>query len=197
MGRQGWTIHALHAAPAGVWRSLAAVESVAISWATTAQLHPACGLSAAVDKVACCLFSPSSKHYPLYSLNVASMWLKLGRLYMGLENKAAGERALKKVCVWCEVRRPSAWRTPHTSLPAGLRWLTESWRKTSPWLPTSHRSGRGVDPAGGRVVTNWAFGAFASWPFCWERGVHIVVTGSQLWGRGYLPFVPWEATEVL
>lgn len=43
------------------------------------------------------LLSSSSKHYPLYSLNVASMWLKLGRLYLGLENKAAGERALKKV----------------------------------------------------------------------------------------------------
>lgn len=41
--------------------------------------------------------SRSSKHYPVYSLNVASMWLKLGRLYMGLENKAAGEKALKKV----------------------------------------------------------------------------------------------------
>ncbi|MBW04079.1 N-lysine methyltransferase SMYD2, partial [Eschrichtius robustus] len=42
------------------------------------------------------IIQPYSKHYPLYSLNVASMWLKLGRLYMGLENKAAGERALKK-----------------------------------------------------------------------------------------------------
>lgn len=40
-----------------------------------------------------------SKHYPVYSLNVASMWLKLGRLYIGLENKAAGEKALKKVGV--------------------------------------------------------------------------------------------------
>ena len=105
--------------------------------------HPACGLPAAVDKVACCLFSSPSKHYPLYSLNVASMWLKLGRLYMGLENKAAGERALKKVCVWWEVRTPSAWWTPHTSLPAGLWWLTGSSRKTSPWPPSGHRSGRG------------------------------------------------------
>lgn len=41
---------------------------------------------------------PLSKHYPMYSLNVASMWLKLGRLYMGLENRAAGEKALRKVC---------------------------------------------------------------------------------------------------
>lgn len=39
----------------------------------------------------------SSKHYPPYSLNVASMWLKLGRLYMGLEKKSAGIKALKKV----------------------------------------------------------------------------------------------------
>lgn len=57
------------------------------------------GCLAAFDRVACCLFSFSSKHYPLYSLNVASMWLKLGRLYMGLENKAAGEKALRKVCL--------------------------------------------------------------------------------------------------
>ncbi|XP_023597479.1 N-lysine methyltransferase SMYD2 isoform X5 [Trichechus manatus latirostris] len=45
----------------------------------------------------------TSKHYPLYSLNVASMWLKLGRLYMGLENKAAGEKALKKAIAIMEV----------------------------------------------------------------------------------------------
>lgn len=45
----------------------------------------------------CYLLSSCSKHYPLYSLNVASMWLKLGRLYMGLEDKDAGEKALKKV----------------------------------------------------------------------------------------------------
>lgn len=38
-----------------------------------------------------------SKHYPSYSLNVASMWLKLGRLYMALENRPAGDKALKKV----------------------------------------------------------------------------------------------------
>ncbi|XP_037679845.1 N-lysine methyltransferase SMYD2 isoform X2 [Choloepus didactylus] len=47
--------------------------------------------------------SDKSKHYPLYSLNVASMWLKLGRLYMGLENKAAGEKALKKAIAIMEV----------------------------------------------------------------------------------------------
>ncbi|NXD68910.1 SMYD2 methyltransferase, partial [Eolophus roseicapillus] len=39
---------------------------------------------------------PYSKHYPPYSLNVASMWLKLGRLYMALENRPAGVKALKK-----------------------------------------------------------------------------------------------------
>uniref|UniRef100_G3UEH7 [histone H3]-lysine(4) N-trimethyltransferase n=1 Tax=Loxodonta africana TaxID=9785 RepID=G3UEH7_LOXAF len=49
------------------------------------------------------IIQPYSKHYPLYSLNVASMWLKLGRLYMGLENKAAGEKALKKAIAIMEV----------------------------------------------------------------------------------------------
>eukprot|EP00071_Canis_lupus_P043834 XP_022277391.1 N-lysine methyltransferase SMYD2 [Canis lupus familiaris] len=49
------------------------------------------------------IIKPYSKHYPLYSLNVASMWLKLGRLYMGLEDKAAGERALKKAIAIMEV----------------------------------------------------------------------------------------------
>jgi hypothetical protein len=34
------------------------------------------------------------------------MWLKLGRLYMGLENKAAGERALKKVHLRLKAGRP-------------------------------------------------------------------------------------------
>ncbi|XP_003930406.1 N-lysine methyltransferase SMYD2 isoform X1 [Saimiri boliviensis] len=49
------------------------------------------------------IIKPYSKHYPLYSLNVASMWLKLGRLYMGLEHKAAGEKALKKAIAIMEV----------------------------------------------------------------------------------------------
>ncbi|XP_054443611.1 N-lysine methyltransferase SMYD2 isoform X2 [Pteronotus mesoamericanus] len=49
------------------------------------------------------IIKPYSKHYPLYSLNVASMWLKLGRLYMGLENRAAGERALRKAMAIMEV----------------------------------------------------------------------------------------------
>ncbi|NXG29482.1 SMYD2 methyltransferase, partial [Dromaius novaehollandiae] len=42
------------------------------------------------------IIRPYSKHYPSYSLNVASMWLKLGRLYMVLENRTAGVKALKK-----------------------------------------------------------------------------------------------------
>ncbi|EHB13030.1 SET and MYND domain-containing protein 2 [Heterocephalus glaber] len=49
------------------------------------------------------IIKPYSKHYPLYSLNVASMWLKLGRLYLGLENRAAGEKALKKALAIMEV----------------------------------------------------------------------------------------------
>ncbi|KAM9317363.1 N-lysine methyltransferase SMYD2 [Gastrophryne carolinensis] len=49
------------------------------------------------------LIQPYRKHYPPYSLNVASMWLKLGRLYMGLEKKAAGIRALKKAIAIMEV----------------------------------------------------------------------------------------------
>ncbi|CAM4538436.1 unnamed protein product, partial [Caretta caretta] len=49
------------------------------------------------------IIKPYSKHYPLYSLNVASMWLKLGRLYMGLENRTAGVTALKKAIAIMEV----------------------------------------------------------------------------------------------
>ncbi|KFO25419.1 N-lysine methyltransferase SMYD2 [Fukomys damarensis] len=49
------------------------------------------------------IIKPYSKHYPLYSLNVASMWLKLGRLYLGLENRAAGEKALRKALAIMEV----------------------------------------------------------------------------------------------
>uniref|UniRef100_V9KRM4 [histone H3]-lysine(4) N-trimethyltransferase n=1 Tax=Callorhinchus milii TaxID=7868 RepID=V9KRM4_CALMI len=46
---------------------------------------------------------PYSKHYPPYSLNVASMWLKLGRLDMGLENHSAGRRSLRKALAIMEV----------------------------------------------------------------------------------------------
>lgn len=49
------------------------------------------------------IIKPYSRHYPLYSLNVASMWLKLGRLYLGLENRVAGERALRKALAIMEV----------------------------------------------------------------------------------------------
>lgn len=40
-----------------------------------------------------------SVHYPRYSLNTASMYLKLGRLYLGLEKKSLGVKALKKASV--------------------------------------------------------------------------------------------------
>ncbi|XP_072906953.1 N-lysine methyltransferase SMYD2-like isoform X2 [Hemitrygon akajei] len=45
----------------------------------------------------------STKHYPAYSLNVASMWLKLGRLHMGLEHHSAGAKALRKALAIMEV----------------------------------------------------------------------------------------------
>ncbi|XP_068432776.1 N-lysine methyltransferase SMYD2-like [Clinocottus analis] len=44
-----------------------------------------------------------SKLYPPYSLNVSSMYLKLGRLYMGLERHSAGVSALKKGLAIMEV----------------------------------------------------------------------------------------------
>ncbi|XP_059697045.1 N-lysine methyltransferase SMYD2 isoform X2 [Haemorhous mexicanus] len=49
------------------------------------------------------IIRPYSKHYPSYSLNVASMWLKLGRLYMALKNRMAGVKALKKAIAIMEV----------------------------------------------------------------------------------------------
>ncbi|XP_077341889.1 N-lysine methyltransferase SMYD2 [Lithobates pipiens] len=49
------------------------------------------------------IIQPYRKHYPPYSPNVASMWLKLGRLYMGLEKKTAGIKALKKAIAIMEV----------------------------------------------------------------------------------------------
>ncbi|XP_060789515.1 N-lysine methyltransferase SMYD2-A isoform X2 [Neoarius graeffei] len=42
------------------------------------------------------IVQPYSVYYPQYSLNVASMYLKLGRLYLGLEKKPQGVKALKK-----------------------------------------------------------------------------------------------------
>ncbi|NXY71549.1 SMYD2 methyltransferase, partial [Glareola pratincola] len=49
------------------------------------------------------IIRPYSKHYPSYSLNVASMWLKLGRLHMALENRLAGVKALKRAIAIMEV----------------------------------------------------------------------------------------------
>ncbi|NXO05442.1 SMYD2 methyltransferase, partial [Rhinopomastus cyanomelas] len=49
------------------------------------------------------IIRPYSKHYPSYSLNVASMWLKLGRLYNALENRTAGVKALKRAIAIMEV----------------------------------------------------------------------------------------------
>lgn len=49
------------------------------------------------------IIQPYSVHYPAYSLNVASMYLKLGRLYLGLEKKKQGVRALKKAVAIMEV----------------------------------------------------------------------------------------------
>ncbi|NXK63665.1 SMYD2 methyltransferase, partial [Sylvietta virens] len=49
------------------------------------------------------IIRPYSKHYPSYSLNVASMWLKLGRLYMALKNRMAGVKALKRAIAIMEV----------------------------------------------------------------------------------------------
>ncbi|KAJ8356700.1 hypothetical protein SKAU_G00194940 [Synaphobranchus kaupii] len=49
------------------------------------------------------IIKPYSMHYPAYSLNVASMYLKLGRLYLGLEKKSTGIKALKKALAIMEV----------------------------------------------------------------------------------------------
>ncbi|KAM7406264.1 hypothetical protein PAMP_000652 [Pampus punctatissimus] len=49
------------------------------------------------------IIQPYSVHYPAYSLNVASMYLKLGRLYLGLERKTQGVKALKKALAIMEV----------------------------------------------------------------------------------------------
>ncbi|KAF0043335.1 hypothetical protein F2P81_004672 [Scophthalmus maximus] len=49
------------------------------------------------------IIHPYSVHYPAYSLNVASMYLKLGRLYLGLEKKKPGVKALKKALAIMEV----------------------------------------------------------------------------------------------
>ncbi|XP_041716338.2 N-lysine methyltransferase SMYD2-A [Coregonus clupeaformis] len=49
------------------------------------------------------VLKPYSVLYPPYSMNVASMYLKLGRLYLGLERKLSGIDALKKAMAIMEV----------------------------------------------------------------------------------------------
>ncbi|KAK0140529.1 N-lysine methyltransferase SMYD2-A [Merluccius polli] len=49
------------------------------------------------------VLKPYSVLYPAYSLNVSSMYLKLGRLYMGLEKRSQGLSALKKAMAIMEV----------------------------------------------------------------------------------------------
>ncbi|MCI4395738.1 hypothetical protein PGIGA_G00195530 [Pangasianodon gigas] len=49
------------------------------------------------------VIKPFRQLYPAYSLNVASMYLKLGRLYMALDRSAAGSTALKKALAIMEV----------------------------------------------------------------------------------------------
>lgn len=104
-------------ASGGLWGRLAAVESLA-----------------GFDVVTCRLLL-SSKHYPVYSLNVASMWLKLGRLYMGLENKAAGEKALRKVCVGPEAGCPVRFTSQVPLCPGGPVAMP-SWGAFSRWRRT-------------------------------------------------------------
>ena len=48
--------------------------------------------------------SPSPTVSIVLCMPSASMWLKLGRLQVDLENKASGERALKKAIISMEVR---------------------------------------------------------------------------------------------
>ncbi|XP_047429691.1 N-lysine methyltransferase SMYD2-B [Mugil cephalus] len=49
------------------------------------------------------ILRPFSQLYPPYSLNVSSMYLKLGRLYMGMDKHSAGINALKKAMAIMEV----------------------------------------------------------------------------------------------
>ncbi|XP_070704983.1 N-lysine methyltransferase SMYD2-A-like [Pempheris klunzingeri] len=49
------------------------------------------------------ILKPYSKLYAAYSLNVSSMYLKMGRLYMGLERHSVGISALKKAMAIMEV----------------------------------------------------------------------------------------------
>uniref|UniRef100_A0A672ZTP8 [histone H3]-lysine(4) N-trimethyltransferase n=1 Tax=Sphaeramia orbicularis TaxID=375764 RepID=A0A672ZTP8_9TELE len=49
------------------------------------------------------ILKPYGKIYPPYSLNVSSMYLKLGRLYMGMERHSLGVKSLKKAMAIMEV----------------------------------------------------------------------------------------------
>ncbi|XP_028997985.1 N-lysine methyltransferase SMYD2-B [Betta splendens] len=49
------------------------------------------------------ILKPYTQLYPPYSLNVASMYLKLGRLYMGLDRHSMGISAFKKAMAIMEV----------------------------------------------------------------------------------------------
>ncbi|GAA6104530.1 N-lysine methyltransferase SMYD2-B [Tachysurus ichikawai] len=49
------------------------------------------------------VIKPFRQLYPAYSLNIASMYLKLGRLYMVLDRISAGSTALKKALSIMEV----------------------------------------------------------------------------------------------
>ncbi|XP_058249309.1 N-lysine methyltransferase SMYD2-B [Hemibagrus wyckioides] len=49
------------------------------------------------------VIKPFRQLYPAYSLNVASMYLKLGRLYIALDRTSAGSTALKKALAIMEV----------------------------------------------------------------------------------------------
>ncbi|XP_060762864.1 N-lysine methyltransferase SMYD2-B [Neoarius graeffei] len=49
------------------------------------------------------VIKPFRQLYPAYSLNVASMYLKLGRLYVALDRPSAGSTALKKALAIMEV----------------------------------------------------------------------------------------------
>ncbi|XP_040919974.1 N-lysine methyltransferase SMYD2-B [Toxotes jaculatrix] len=49
------------------------------------------------------ILKPYNQLYPPYSLNVSSMYLKLGRLYMGMERHSAGINAFKKAMAIMEV----------------------------------------------------------------------------------------------
>lgn len=89
----------------------------------------------------CVISFQCSKLYPAYSLNVSSLYLKLGRLYIGLERDSVGISALKKV-TWpaellhqplnyssCQV--PSTkWRTVNTAL---TKSQTKQTKLIWPW----------------------------------------------------------------